>query len=70
MQLANASDAIRAGVRVDLEDDATAVFTRPTATLVARLPSHARVRPGERLRLSVDFDRVHFFDPDTQRALR
>jgi multiple sugar transport system ATP-binding protein len=70
LQLAGASDAIRAGVRVDLEDDPTAVFTRPTATLVARLPPHTRVRPGERLRLSVDFDRAHFFDPDTQRALR
>jgi multiple sugar transport system ATP-binding protein len=70
LQLAGAGDAIRAGVRLDLDDDATAVFTRPTATLVARLASHTRVRPGERVRLSVDFDRAHFFDPDTQRALR
>ncbi|CAA9490315.1 MAG: hypothetical protein AVDCRST_MAG13-1703 [uncultured Solirubrobacteraceae bacterium] len=70
MQLAGAGDAVRAGMRVDLGHDAAAVFTRPTATLVARLPSHPRVRPGERLRLSVDFDRVHFFDPGTQRALR
>ena len=70
LQLAGAGDAVRAGERDDLDDDATAVFTRPTATLVVRLGSHARVRPGERVRLSVDFDRAHFFDPDTQRALR
>jgi multiple sugar transport system ATP-binding protein len=70
MQLASASDALSAGVREDSADETTAVFTRPTSSLVARLSPHAHVRPGERVRLSVNFERAHFFDPDTQRALR
>jgi multiple sugar transport system ATP-binding protein len=70
MQLASASDALSAGVREDSADETTAVFTRPTSSLVARVSPHARVRPGERVRLSVNFERAHFFDLDTQRALR
>jgi multiple sugar transport system ATP-binding protein len=70
MQLASASDALHAGVGGEPEQEAAALFTRPTSTLVARVSPDAHVRPGERLRLSVDLHRAHFFDPDTQRALR
>ncbi len=70
MQLASASDALHAGVREEHGHESAAVFTRPTSSLVARLSPHARVRPGERVRLSVNLERAHFFDPDTQRALR
>jgi multiple sugar transport system ATP-binding protein len=47
----------------------TATFARPTATLTACLPPATRVAPGERLRVFVDLDRAHFFDPATQEAL-
>jgi multiple sugar transport system ATP-binding protein len=66
MQLADAGQALRAGS----DDAAPAIFSRPTATLTARLPAHTRVEPGDRLRLFVDLERAHFFDPGTQAALR
>ena len=53
----------------ELGDAGPAVFSRPTEMLTARLPPHAAVRPGDRLRLSVDLERAHFFDPATQFAL-
>jgi multiple sugar transport system ATP-binding protein len=65
LQLADAGQALGAGVR-----DGPAIFTRPTATLIARLPPHANVKPGERVRLFVDLERAHFFDPATQFAVR
>ena len=37
--------------------------------MVARLNPRTAARAGERLRLTVDAERVHFFDPDTERAL-
>jgi multiple sugar transport system ATP-binding protein len=39
------------------------------ATLTARLDPRSRATAGEQLRLSVDLERIHFFDPDTERAL-
>jgi multiple sugar transport system ATP-binding protein len=48
----------------------TATFVRREETLVASLPAHERVRPGELLRVYVDLERAHFFDPATQLALR
>jgi multiple sugar transport system ATP-binding protein len=67
MDLADAAD-LGTGVRAD--DDAPPLFRRPAATLVARLPPHTVVEPGDRLRLCVDLERAHFFDLDTQLALR
>ena len=69
LQLADAAD-VRMRVHEDDEAPPTAVFSRPVATLAARLPPHAVVAPGDRLRLFVDLERAHFFDPDTQCALR
>ena len=69
LQLAGAAD-VQMLVRGDDEAPPTAVFTRPVATLIARLPPHAVVAPGDRVRLVVDLERAHFFDPDTQCALR
>jgi multiple sugar transport system ATP-binding protein len=40
------------------------------ARLTARLPPHVDVRAGERLRLGVDMQRLHVFDPETGLALR
>jgi multiple sugar transport system ATP-binding protein len=49
-------------------DDAVISFDR--ARLVARLPVAHAPRIGETLRLAVDADRLHFFDPDDGHALR
>ena len=61
-------EAEGAGMHV-AEGPGVAAFTRPAATLIARLPAQTVVSPGERLRLSVDLERAHFFDPATQYAL-
>jgi multiple sugar transport system ATP-binding protein len=70
LQLADTSQSRRAGVREGPDDADPAIFSRPTATLTARLPPHTLVKPGQRLRLFVDLERAHFFDPTTQCALR
>ncbi len=70
LQLASAGDALAAGVREDPDEGEAATFTRPAATLVARLPAALDVRPGQRLELAVDLGRAHVFDPVTRRALR
>ena len=69
LQLADTRQAMRAGAR-EGEVPSPAIFSRPAATLTARLPPHTLVKPGQRLRLFVDLERAHFFDPTTQRALR
>ncbi len=70
LQLADAGDVPVAGVRGDPEEGEAATYTRPEATLVARLPADLDVRPGQRLALEVDLRRAHFFDPVTRCALR
>ena len=40
------------------------------ARFTARLAPDAAVAAGERVRLRVDMERLHFFDPDTTLALR
>jgi multiple sugar transport system ATP-binding protein len=37
---------------------------------IARVPPSLRPAPGERVRLRVDMDRVHLFDPATEQAVR
>jgi len=39
------------------------------ATLAARLPAHAAVSRGDALTLAVAHDRLHLFDPESERAL-
>jgi multiple sugar transport system ATP-binding protein len=39
------------------------------ARFTARLTPDVRVAPGDRIRLRVDVDRLHYFDPDTTLAL-
>jgi multiple sugar transport system ATP-binding protein len=41
-----------------------------TARLTARLDPATRPRLGERLGLCLDLDRLHFFDPQSERAIR
>ena len=38
-------------------------------TLTARLEPHFKVAPGDRLRLRVDTDQLHLFDPETELAV-
>jgi multiple sugar transport system ATP-binding protein len=40
------------------------------STLTARLASSTAIRSGERVRLLVDPSRMHFFDPESERAIR
>jgi multiple sugar transport system ATP-binding protein len=40
------------------------------ARFTARLEPGLRLAAGDRVRLAVDLDRAHFFDPDTTLALR
>ena len=42
---------------------------RNLATMTARLEPSVKVKAGDRIRLSVDPERLHFFDPRTERAL-
>jgi multiple sugar transport system ATP-binding protein len=37
---------------------------------IARVPPSLRPPPGERVRLRVDMDRVHLFDPQTEQVIR
>jgi ABC-type sugar transport system ATPase subunit len=69
LQLAAAGDVLRAGVEETPGHAGTATFVRSTATLTASLPPHTHVVPGKRLRLFVNLQRAHFFDPATQYAL-
>src|SRR5690349_11040012 len=41
-----------------------------TARITARLAPDVAVAAGDRVRLAVDVERIHFFDPDTTLALR
>src|SRR3954466_2529104 len=37
---------------------------------IARVPPSLRPAPGERVRLRIDMERVHLFDPATERVVR
>jgi multiple sugar transport system ATP-binding protein len=67
------ASAVAAGAQLEaareiLGGDANGTPPGP-ARLTARLEPSVPVRLGEPLRLSVDPDRLHFFDPHTERAL-
>lgn len=52
------------------EELAADVPLSASARMTLRLPPGARVRPGERLSAVVDPQRLHLFDPETERAIR
>ena len=39
--------------------------SRPNSNLIARVSPRTTAKEGERVRLRVDTDRVHAFDPDS-----
>jgi multiple sugar transport system ATP-binding protein len=74
-------EALGSDKLVHLQSDAPAVLAGEAANelgelegrdarIVARLPPDTPVQPGDRLRLRVDLDRLHLFDPETEWALR
>jgi multiple sugar transport system ATP-binding protein len=68
------TEAMGSDMLVHLELDAVGVMVKDVldseqATFTARLPPHTAAAPGERLRLLVDMERVHFFDAVTGVAL-
>jgi multiple sugar transport system ATP-binding protein len=54
----------------DQEDLAAEVPLSASARMTLRLPPGTRVRPGERLSAAVEAERLHLFDPETERAIR
>jgi ABC-type sugar transport system ATPase subunit len=64
--------ALEAPVEVvePLGSDTLVVLAVAGRELIARLPPHLPVRPGERLKLWPDLDRMHLFDAATGRVLR
>jgi multiple sugar transport system ATP-binding protein len=74
-------EALGSDKLVHLQSDAPAVLTGEAARelgelegsearIVARLAPDTPVEPGDRLRVRVDLDRLHLFDPETEWALR
>ena len=62
------TEATRAAVDAQTTDDALLV-PEDRARFTARLPADAPVTIGEPMTLTVDVDRLHFFDPETGAAL-
>ena len=58
----------------DVDDAAVASLERALAEgstlVVARFDPRSRARVGDRVELDVDTERLHYFDPDTGRAIR
>ncbi len=51
---------------LDTADD----LVEDASRFIARVPPHVRPAPGVRVRLRVDTDRIHLFDPETERVIR
>jgi multiple sugar transport system ATP-binding protein len=62
------TDATRAAVEVGAADDAV-LLPEDKARFTVRLPTDVPVAVGEPLRLTIDPDRLYFFDPETGDAL-
>jgi multiple sugar transport system ATP-binding protein len=63
-----AEDVVEGLVDIELADDLTAIKSDgdgARATLVARLDASATLRPDERVELTVDLRKLHFFDLNT-----
>jgi multiple sugar transport system ATP-binding protein len=68
------TEALGSDMLVHLELDAGGVMVKELmdseqSTFTARLSPHTLAVPGQRLRLLVDMERAHFFDPETEEAL-
>jgi multiple sugar transport system ATP-binding protein len=63
-------DTVAAASAESPEEDLTPLGLVEGASFTARVDARSKVRPGSRVRLSVDPGRFHFFDPATGRSLR
>ncbi len=66
LHLRSEATSVLTGDMLDTEDDLAADEQR----FVARVGPHFRPGAGERVRLRLDMDRVHLFDPETQLVIR
>jgi multiple sugar transport system ATP-binding protein len=66
LHLRSQATSMLTGDMLDTGDDLAADEQR----FVARVPPHFRPAPGELVRLRLDMDRVHLFDPETQQVIR
>jgi multiple sugar transport system ATP-binding protein len=66
LHLRSRAKSMLTGDMLDIEDDLAADEQR----FVARVPPHFRPTPGELVRLRLDMDRVHLFDPGTPQIIR
>ncbi len=63
-----ATEEIRAAGDV-ADDEILLADEEPTCVFCARVDARTKVKPGQKITLSVDPDRFHYFDPQTGRAL-
>jgi multiple sugar transport system ATP-binding protein len=54
----------------EAEAESTASVAAGHARMTVRLAPSVSARPGESIRLKVELERLHFFDPETQAAIR
>jgi multiple sugar transport system ATP-binding protein len=64
-----ATEEIRAATDEDDEQILLRVDEQPTAVFCARVDARTHIVPGERITLTLDPSRFHFFDPDTGLAI-
>jgi multiple sugar transport system ATP-binding protein len=64
-----ATEATRAAVEADSDEDAILLADDQRALFCARLDDRTVLHPGETVDLAVDNTCFHFFDPDTGRVL-
>jgi multiple sugar transport system ATP-binding protein len=63
------TDATRAAIEADSDDDATLLADDRRARFCASIDGRRDVVPGEALELAVDYRHLHFFDPATGDAI-
>ena len=50
-------------------EDAEVAMGSTRARVRLSIDGHANAKPGDRLAVGIDFDRLHFFDPETGAAI-
>jgi multiple sugar transport system ATP-binding protein len=63
------AEMLGSDVLLHLHSEAESVLGEETDRFVARVPPDLRPSAGETVRLRVDMDRVHLFDPVTERSI-
>jgi multiple sugar transport system ATP-binding protein len=66
LHLRSPAPSVLTGDMLDVEDD----LADDEQRFIARVPPRFRPAPGENVGLRLDMDRVHLFDPETQKVIR